>query len=201
MVVFDANAILMVLKPDAPHPVDRAKDRIEFLITTLEEGREKIIIPAPCLAEVLVWSGSASEDYLRTLNSTTRFKIEPFDQIAAIELANMHRAAIKKGDKRGDTPNAAWPKVVFDRQIVAIAKASSARAIYSDDADVYKHGKTAGIEVIRVADLPLPKEEQAQLFDVKENAPVTVGGEEEETLPKTDEILPLDTSDKPKRNN
>ena len=53
MVAFDANAILMLLKPDAPHPVERAHERMELLITTLEERREKIIIPTPCLAEVL----------------------------------------------------------------------------------------------------------------------------------------------------
>jgi hypothetical protein len=70
----------------------------------------------------------------------------------------MTRAAIDTGDKRGGSA-AAWAKVKFDRQIVAIAKVARATAIYSDDADVRVLAATENIAVIGLAELPLAPEE------------------------------------------
>jgi hypothetical protein len=46
----------------------------------------------------------------------------------------------------------------YDRQIVAVAKVCGATTIYSDDKDVRTLAKTVKIEVIGLADLPLPPE-------------------------------------------
>ena len=67
----------------------------------------------------------------------------------------MTHAVIEGGDKRGGL-QASWTKVKFDRQIVAIARVAQATTIYSDDKDVEKLGRAAGIHVIKIASLPLP---------------------------------------------
>jgi hypothetical protein len=51
--------------------------------------------------------------------------------------------------------------VKYDRQIVAVAKVCGATTIYSDDKDVRTLAKTVKIEVIGLADLPLPPDKGA----------------------------------------
>jgi hypothetical protein len=92
------------------------------------------------------------------------FRIEPFDTKAAIEVAAMTRAALDSGKKRGQS-SASWAKVKFDRQIVAIAKVAGATTIYSDDKDLVPLAKAAKIEVIGIADLPLPPEDAQYKLD------------------------------------
>lgn len=121
MPVFDATALLHFLEPDASAPVDPAtnepvtdaKARIDFLIETLDARRETIVIPTPTLSEVLVHAGEAGPRYLEILNGTRCFRIEPFDQRAAVELAAMTRDAIAAGDLRAGT-DATRAKLKFD---------------------------------------------------------------------------------------
>jgi hypothetical protein len=81
--------------------------------------------------------------------------------------AAMSRDALVKGNKRGGS-DATWAKVKYDRQIVAIAKVHGATTIYSDDGDIATLGKRAKIEVVSLAELPLPPQ-KAQL-DLLEHA-------------------------------
>ena len=73
----------------------------------------------------------------------------------------MSREALAKGNKRGDT-GGTWAEVKYDRQIVAIAKVHGATTIYSDDGGIKTLGARAKINVVSVADLPLPAQ-KAQL--------------------------------------
>lgn len=126
MPVFDATALLYFLEPDARAPLDPAtnrpvadtKARIDFLIRTLQDRHETIVIPTPALSEVLVHAGDAGSEYLEILNNTRCFRIEPFDQRAAIELAAITHDALAAGDLRAgvDTTRA---KLKFDRQIIS----------------------------------------------------------------------------------
>ena len=111
MAAFDATILLVFLEPDARAPIDPAtsepltdaKARIDHLIETLEKRRETIVIPTPALSEVLVHAGEAGSRYLEILNTTRCFRVEPFDQRAAVELAAMTRDAILAGDLRAGT--------------------------------------------------------------------------------------------------
>jgi predicted nucleic acid-binding protein len=163
MVVFDATMLLLLLSPDAPSPrdasgnrIEGARQRVDLLIEQLENARTKIVIPTPALSEILVRAGEAGPAYLAKLSSSSAFRIVPFDTRAAVELAQMTRAALDTGRKRApveeDRP---WAKVKFDRQIVAIAKVEGASAVYSDDDDVKKIAIQAGMTAFGVADLPL----------------------------------------------
>lgn len=169
MVVFDTSVLLLVLDPTAKPPLDpdtgqsvaHACNRIEYLIDRLNNDQQKIVIPTPVLSEVLVYAGEAMQKYLQTLNEQSVFRIAPFDQKAAIEAALAHRDALKRGGLRADSanPDATRTKIKFDRQIVAIAKAEGAEAVYSDDDDIISYAKRSGLRAYRTADLDLPPED------------------------------------------
>ncbi|WP_423924452.1 PIN domain-containing protein [Candidatus Palauibacter sp.] len=120
--------------------------------------------PHPFFLEVLIKrSPLETRQIIALLNKRGVFSIEPFDQRAAIELAQMLKKRSRKGPET-------WAKLKFDCQIVAIAKVGGATTIYSDDDDVYKLGTAAGIPVVRTRDLELPPDaDQAELFPYDEN--------------------------------
>lgn len=162
MVVFDATILLLLLRPNVGRPLDSAgnpiadiQERLNHLLRRLEALRTRIIIPTPALSEVLVHAGAAGPDIVETLARSTVFKVEPFDTKAAVEAALMTKAAIDLGDKRSGLA-AAWAKVKFDRQIVAVAKVFNVSMIYSDDADVRTLAAVENIPVTGLAELPLP---------------------------------------------
>ena len=166
MPVFDATTLLLFLEPDARAPLDPAtnepvtdaKARIDHLIEALEKRRETIVIPTPALSEVLVHADEAGPEYLEILNTTRCFRIEPFDQRAAVELATMTREALREGDLRAGT-QATRAKLKFDRQIIAIARTQSQTTIYSDDGDISTLAEPLGLKVVPVHALSVPPED------------------------------------------
>lgn len=170
MAVFDATALVHLLEPGAPsaknpatgQPVPNASARIKHLVNTLEERREKVVIPTPALSEVLVHANEAAEDYLKVLHKSARFRIAPFDERAAIEHAAMTREAIGRGDLRAGS-DATRAALKFDRQIIAIARVEGESVIYSDDVNLGKFGSGLGLQVIPTYELPSPPAEQAAL--------------------------------------
>lgn len=96
-------------------------------------------------------------DYLETLHRSSSFRIVPFDERAAIELAAITRDAIAKGQFRvGNDATRATLK--FDRQILAIARVEGETTVYSDDRQMGVLGAQMGIEVIQTHQLaPPPK--------------------------------------------
>jgi predicted nucleic acid-binding protein len=169
MVVFDSTVLLLVLDPNTKPPIDdatgmpviKAVERMEYLIENLTADKKKVVIPTPVLSEVLVHAGDATQRYLEILNGQSVFRIAPFDQKAAIEVALAMRDAIKRGGHRVDAahPNPTKTKIKFDRQIVAIAKAEGAEIIYSDDKDVHNYAKHSALACFRTADLDMPPED------------------------------------------
>jgi hypothetical protein len=109
----------------------------------------------------------ASQQIIEHLQRYSVFSIEPFDMRASVEVAAMSREALATGNKRGSA-DATWAKVKYDRQVVAIGKVHGADTIYSDDGDIVTLGKRAKINVVSLADLPLPPQ-KAQL-DLLEHA-------------------------------
>lgn len=165
MVVFDATTLLLLFAPDASVPKDSngkpipfAKERIDGLVADLSKRKVKIIVPTPALSEALVRAGPvAGANYLAGIRKSGWFRIESFDERAAIEVAEMTKEAIDRGDKKNGS-DATWAKVKYDRQIVAIAKVNSASAIYSDDINLTSFARRQGLRVISVVDLNVPDE-------------------------------------------
>ena len=162
MVVFDNSIFCLTLHPDAKprSSVDRVQDRIEHLLQTLRDNKEVAILPTPALSEFLVFAGKSAPEYLVKIRESSFLRIEPFDERAAIELADREISAREKGNKRGSANTSDWQKVKFDRQIVAVALVHKASTIYSDDPDIAAHGKDCGVSVLSLADLPLPPSKQ-----------------------------------------
>lgn len=175
MVVFDSSVLLLALDPNAKapndpktgQPLDKANERINYLIEKLTADRKKVIIPTPVISEVLVHAGEAMQPYLDILNDKSTFRIAPFDHKAAIEAALAMREAIKRGGHRIDAanPDATKTKIKFDRQIVAIAKSEGADTVYSDDDDVHSYATHAGLDACRTIDLDLPPEDPQSSLD------------------------------------
>ena len=111
MAVFDSTTLLYLLDPNAKPPTDpdtgqpvtRAKERVDLLLDTFKARDETVLIPTPVLSEVLVGAGGAGPRYLNILSNTSRFRIAPFDERAAIELAEMTRKARSSGGLRAGT--------------------------------------------------------------------------------------------------
>lgn len=172
MVVFDTSVLLLVLDPSTDPPLDpatkaplqKASERIEYLIDTLNNDKETIIIPTPVLSEIMVYAGAAGPKWLQYFNNTAVFRIASFDQKAAIEAALSIKDSLDRGGLKIDASDSSVSrgKVKFDRQIVAIAKAEGAEAIYSDDDDVVKYARNIGLRAYRTADLDPPPEDPQQ---------------------------------------
>ena len=183
IVAFDASVLVYLLDENAAsprgesgEPVEDCHTRVSHLIAELQRAKAKIIVPAPALAEVLVYGGSAAPDWLSILNTSRHIRVSPFDERAAVEYSVMERARLSA--PRAHTPRA---KAKFDQQIVAIARIEGAERIYSDDGDIRRLWDNEG-QVVGIAGLPLPPQE-AQLsieFDPHINdddAPTELSGQ------------------------
>ena len=163
MAVFDANFLVYLLDPGAKpprdpntgKPVTRVKERIDHLISQVENAGESVVIPTPALSEYLVKADKAGVRRLQAMRKQSCISIAEFDELAAVELANLTRMAVHGGNKKAgvDKP---WQAVKIDRQIVAIAKAIGERVIYSDDLDLHAFAKESGIRACGIAHLSLP---------------------------------------------
>jgi predicted nucleic acid-binding protein len=161
-VVFDASFIIPLLDPQVKGG-GNIDVRLEFLVQTLDKSKTKIIIPTPALCEVLIGASDAAPQYLDIINRSSRFKVVPFGQRAAVEAAAAHREALRAGDKKEGSDS--WLKVKFDRQIVAIAKVEGAEVIYSNDEDIERFSVRDNLKVVRLDQLPSPPEkQQGELF-------------------------------------
>ncbi|RYE98440.1 MAG: hypothetical protein EOO77_37260 [Oxalobacteraceae bacterium] len=168
IVVFDASTLVFLFTPDANAPTDpstgrvvgNCQVRIKYLIADLQKAKAQIIIPAPALAEVLVYAEDAASEWLNILNRSRHFRIAPFDQLEAVECAAMANVR-----RNGPKPNQALKrKAKFDEQIVAIARTQMATLILSDDNDI-KRLVGDSVPVRGMADLLLPPEDlQTNLF-------------------------------------
>jgi hypothetical protein len=158
MVAFDSTFLTFLFIPNAPCDTERAKERIDYLIGTLQGSGTRIIIPSPALAELLIGVGHSRSQILHELTHSPKFLIAGFEAKAALELALLAETVRKQsGKKKGDS-GGTWAKVKFDWQIVAIAKAQNVSTIYSEDPDIRKLAALVGIKVKSVADLPLSPE-------------------------------------------
>ena len=170
MVLFDNNFLSYLLCPDARPPINpetgevvaQAQERIKHLIQSLEQSETRILIPSPVLAEVLVFSGDALDDWLATINTTSVFEVADFDQRAAVELALMEQHIRNQGDKRANQEGS-WAKIKFDRQIVAIAKVYQVSCLYTDDNGMKSWAEKQGIMVKQLQDVELPPQQSLPL--------------------------------------
>lgn len=155
MVGFDANFLMLALRPGIPASVDDAEERVHKLLADLQFRGERIIVPTPALTEFLVHAEAAGPKYLEEIQKSSRFKIAPYGIKAAVDVALAIAAAITRKDKRDGTRDT-WAKVKFDHQIAAIAKAEGCHTIYTDDPGLKNFAQKIGLKVVTLAQLDLP---------------------------------------------
>ncbi|HHR1393161.1 TPA: type II toxin-antitoxin system VapC family toxin [Klebsiella pneumoniae] len=140
--------------------------RVEALIDMVESSGGAVIIPTPVLAEYLV--GIDKKDHQTHLNLIQRqscFEIASFDEISAIECAQMPSIKELKLMMKSDTAS----KVKFDRQIISIAKALNVDEVWTHDKGVFNRCKEMGIVVKSLADIdPAPVQ---VLIDMSHDTP------------------------------
>jgi predicted nucleic acid-binding protein len=144
MTLLTDNLALAPAPPPGAH--DSARDRLDYLLETLDDERVDIVLPTPVLAELLSFGRVDFEATLARLKGLARIRIEAFGERAALECGLMLRDT-----GRGRGPKT---KVKFDHQIVAIAKVIGADVVYSDDEDVQKLCTREGLTCFGVWHLP-----------------------------------------------
>jgi predicted nucleic acid-binding protein len=174
MLVIDATTLLLLFDPTASpprdpstkRPLDKCKERIQFLLTTLNDSGTRVIVPTPVLSELLVRAGDAKPQLLSEITNSPSFVVAPFDLKSAVELSFLLEAQKAIGKKKM-SDRETWAKLKFDRQIIAIAKSHSAKTIYSDDIGLGSVAKLNGIRTIHTWELPLPPVAAQAEFDLQ----------------------------------
>lgn len=140
--------------PENGKEIPDPKRRIEALVDVVESCGGSIVIPTPVLAEYLVGVDKKDhQNHLNIIQKKSCFEIASFDEIAAIECAQMPSIKELKAMMSSDTAN----KVKFDRQIISIAKSLNVDEIWTHDVGVFKRCKEMGMTVKSLADItPAP---------------------------------------------
>jgi hypothetical protein len=138
------------------------RQKLDYLVISLIENHAQILIPSPAWAELLVGTSAATSPIMATIDKSAHFKIVPFDKRAAIECAMLLKAALPKKQQKDITRT----KLKFDWQIIATAIVQRATTIYSDDVDISHHCSGMPLQVVRIDDLPLPKEDAQGSFEL-----------------------------------
>ena len=162
MIAFDTTALSLLFIEGSTgstkdgKPIKHAKARVDHLIESISQNDEQILIPTPSLAEVFVKLDPIKiDELLKRLKSSPWFRVEGFDEAAAVELGIRTSKALAAKDK-WEGLQADHTKVKFDRQIVSIAVANGATEIISDDRDVAAICDRWQFPVRSVSELPLP---------------------------------------------
>ena len=168
MVVFDTSFLSLAFDktwnapsdPATGKPLFKAKERIDFLISSLDKSKDRILIPTPVLAEYLVKAGQDREKRLEIFTSSKVYDVATFGMREAVECS-----LIEDEDSRGKkvlNDVATKAKVKFDRQIIAIAKVAGATTIYTGDSRLARVAKDNGLDAVLTWELPLPPEKPQQ---------------------------------------
>ena len=165
-IIFDTNILVQAItgmkdgcklsNPENGVEIPDPGRRVEALIDMTESSGGAIIIPTPVLAEYLLGIDKEYHQiHLKKIQGQSCFEIASFDEIAAIECAQMPSMQELKRMMQSDTAN----KIKFDRQIISIAKALNVDEVWTHDKGVFKRCKEMGMVVKSLADIdPAPKQ-------------------------------------------
>lgn len=165
-VIFDTNVLVQALTgtkdgvsltdPCTGEVISDPQKRAEALIDHIDSLGGAVLIPTPVLAEFLVGiDKNQHQAYINLIKSLSCFEIVSFDEIAAIECAQMPSLKELKQMMSADTTT----KVKFDRQIISIAKSTGVKEVWTHDKGVYSRCQTLGITAKSLADItPLPEQ-------------------------------------------
>jgi predicted nucleic acid-binding protein len=178
-VAFDNTTLSILLNPDGKPvripgtdtPLDFAMERVDFLITEIQKERQKIIIPAPALAELLTIIGPDAQQYIGMISQSRIFEIASFDARCAAELAILNRSVFATSDAINRME--AYQKRKVDRQILAICKVHAVSNLYTDDIGLSNLSKLCGLNPISASELPIPPASSQRSLEFPQPEPST----------------------------
>ena len=150
-VAFDSTYLIDLFNPKLAGDQRAALDH---LIHDLSKARVRILIPSPCLTELLIRAGKARDQYVQRLGNASSFEVIPFDRRAATECALLLEDAWDSKSQRAITRT----KFKFDWMIVASAASRGVQKIYTDDDDILRCAAQVGIQAIAQKNLMVPSE-------------------------------------------
>ncbi len=167
MLAFDTSIISLAINgsgrnlidPETKKPVERPGERVRYLLSSLAKNKVRILLPAPVVSELLVFSENVMEALFRYLGGEVVLEVAVFDYKAAIETARAMREKKERDGSIGADSSDIRNKIKVDYQIVAIARTQGAEAIYSQDRGLNNHSKHCGLEVRTITDIDLPPPE------------------------------------------
>jgi rRNA-processing protein FCF1 len=89
-VVFDSTFLIDLFNPKVTGDQRAALDH---LITGLSKSGVRILIPSPCLTELLIRADKARDQYVQRLSDSSSFEVIAYDRRAATECAILLEAA------------------------------------------------------------------------------------------------------------
>jgi predicted nucleic acid-binding protein len=150
-VAFDSSFLIDLLNPKL---LGDRRAALDELIRQLSKSRSRILIPAPCLTELLIRADKARDEYSLKLSNSSSFEIIPFDRRAATECALLLEQAWDKKSHKSVTRT----KFKYDWMIVACAASRGVSKLYSDDEDIARCANEIQIQVIPQKELSIPAE-------------------------------------------
>ena len=165
--LFDPNARVPYDPVQKKPIVDRAQERIDHLVQTMSQRHDKVVIPAPALAEFMFLAADRRIEYLTLIRRKAVFEIAGFNDSEAVELVEYSLRISPTKKLKARSPET-WAKLNYDRQIIAIAATHRVEAIYSMDNGVHILAGLVGIKSYGLLDLPLPPPVQMPLKEIQE---------------------------------
>ena len=161
MIAFDASVLIAFDNPRCP---EESRLKVAALVQRAKQSRQRVLLPAPAVAEYLAGAGAAAAKASALLNSSKAYRIGDFGSRAALEtavgLGHIKTKAARKHE------GASWAKAKFDTQIVAIAKVEGAHTIYTFDSDIVRTAAHFGITGVLVSGMPLPDEARQRALEL-----------------------------------
>jgi rRNA-processing protein FCF1 len=174
MVLFDTSFLNLAfdnqwnppIDPETGLKLEKTKERIDYLLSSLSKAKQRVLIPTPVLAEYLVRGGEDKVKRLEIFTSSKVYQVASFDSRSAVECAEIEDGDSRNGKKLSETESRA--KVKFDRQIIAIAKVNRVTTIYTGDIGLAARAKENGLKVVMTWEVPLPPEDSQLSFSYVE---------------------------------
>jgi predicted nucleic acid-binding protein len=150
-VAFDSTYLIDLFNPKI---AGNRRAALDHLVQGLSKSRIRILIPSPCLTELLIQAGKARDEYVQKLGNSSTFEVIPFDRRAATECALLLAEAWDSKTQR----NITHTKFKFDWMIVACAASRGVKQIYSDDDDIARCSAQVSIQTVAQKNLPVPSD-------------------------------------------
>ena len=147
--LFDRHANAPI-DPSTRQPIADAHNRVRSVIRHLSKQKERIIIPAPALAESIVKiSRKKRSKVVSRIEGISGMEIVPFTKKHAIEFAEIES---KTGHWSSSSSNRA--KMKFDRLILAMTIAEIESILFTDDEEFSNRAREQRIKVYSLRQIP-----------------------------------------------